>query len=63
LIFPAAGAIVCLYVWLSLSNNAKIAGFAWLAIGALYLAAITRGFRTAPREWGILAEASGAESP
>jgi hypothetical protein len=62
LIFPAAGAIVCLYVWLSLSNNAKIAGFAWLAIGALYLAAITRGFRSAPRELDMLAEASGTES-
>jgi len=62
LLFPAAGAIVCLYIWLSLSNNAKIAGFCWLAVGALYLAAITRGFRMAPRDLGALVEAPGAES-
>jgi putrescine importer len=62
LLFPAAGALVCLYVWLSLSNNAKIAGFCWLAVGALYLAAITRGFRVAPRDLGALVEAPSAES-
>jgi putrescine importer len=62
LLFPAAGAIVCLYIWLSLSSNAKIAGFCWLAVGALYLAAITRGFRTAPRDLGALVEAPGTES-
>ncbi len=63
LVFPAAGAIVCLYVWLSLSSNAKIAGFAWLGIGAVYLAAITRGFRIAPRALDMLTEGSGTESP
>jgi len=62
LLFPAAGALVCLYIWLSLSSNAKIAGFCWLAVGALYLAAITRGFRLAPRDLGALVEAPGAES-
>jgi putrescine importer len=62
LLFPAAGALVCLYVWLSLSSNAKIAGFCWLAVGALYLAAITRGFRVAPRDLGALVEAPSAES-
>jgi amino acid transporter len=49
LLFPALGALVCTYVWLSLSTNAKLVGFAWLAAGTLYLAMITRGFRIAPR--------------
>jgi len=61
LLFPSAGALVCVYIWLSLSSNAKIAGFCWLAVGALYLGTITRGFRTAPRELGTLVEASHAE--
>lgn len=61
LLFPSAGAVVCLYIWLSLSGNAKIAGFCWLAVGAIYLAAITRGFRVAPRELSTLAEAAGPE--
>jgi len=61
LLFPSAGALVCLYIWLSLSGNAKIAGFCWLAVGALYLGAITRGFRTAPRELNTLVEAASPE--
>jgi hypothetical protein len=36
-------------VWLNLSNNAKIAGFLWLAAGAVYLAVLTRGFRISPK--------------
>ena len=48
LIAPALGAIACTYVWLSLSANAKLAGFIWLGIGLLYLAILTRGFRTSP---------------
>jgi len=61
LMFPSAGALVCLYIWLSLSSNAKIAGFCWLAVGAVYLAGITRGFRTAPRELSTLVEAATPE--
>lgn len=60
LVFPAAGAIVCTYVWLSLSRNAKLVGFAWLAIGAIYLAVITRGFRIGPGVLGTLAAESTA---
>lgn len=62
LLFPSAGALVCLYIWLSLSSNAKIAGFCWLGIGVLYLAAVTRGFRTAPQELNTLVEASSPQS-
>jgi amino acid transporter len=60
LIFPAVGTLVCTYVWLSLSQNAKLVGFAWLATGGVYLAVITRGFRTTPGNLGALA--AGAES-
>lgn len=49
LVFPFLGAAVCGYLWMNLSNNAKVAGFAWLAAGAAYLAILTRGFRTAPK--------------
>jgi amino acid transporter len=45
LIFPAAGALICAYIWMSLTSKAKIAGFAWLGLGAIYLSGLTRGFR------------------
>lgn len=45
LLAPAAGFLVCLYLWLSLSWIAKIAGFAWLAFGVAYGAWKTGGFR------------------
>ena len=50
LLFPAVGVAVCTYIWLSLTWKAQVAGFAWLAIGAIYLAIVTRGFRIPPRE-------------
>ncbi len=56
LISPALGAAVCLYLWMSLSEKAKIAGFIWLAIGAGYLAIITRGFRSTPKSLSSLTE-------
>lgn len=42
---PALGAAVCLYLWLSLSPLAKLAGFAWLTFGVVYGAWKTGGFR------------------
>jgi amino acid transporter len=45
LVAPAAGAAVCLYLWLSLSPLAKIAGTAWLVFGVAYGAWKTGGFR------------------
>ncbi|MGE5645392.1 MAG: APC family permease [Acidobacteriota bacterium] len=53
---PLAGALVCGYVWLSLTNMAKLVGFAWLGLGLVYLAVITRGFRVAPKSLGNLSE-------
>ena len=49
LIFPLAGAVVCIFVWLNLSVKAHVAGFCWLGIGVVYLAVVTRGFRLAPK--------------
>ena len=45
LIFPAIGALVCLYIWMSLTSKAKLVGFGWLGLGLLYLFVLTRGFR------------------
>lgn len=42
---PLAGLAICFYLWLSLRTPAKIAGCVWLAIGFLYGAWKTRGFR------------------
>jgi len=58
LIFPSLGALVCTYLWLSLSMRAKIAGFIWLLIGVAYLLVLTRGFRIAPRELSSLQDAA-----
>ncbi len=53
LVAPLAGALVCAYLWLSLSSAAKTAGFAWLAAGAIYLAVLTKGFRLAPKQMEV----------
>ena len=48
LVFPSIGALVCSYVWMSLSTPAKIVGFIWLGLGIVYLAYLTKGFRKSP---------------
>lgn len=53
LVFPALGALVCIYVWMSLTTKAKFVGFAWMGLGALYLAILTRGFRRPTRSLGF----------
>ena len=58
LVFPLTGAAVCFYVWLNLSTKAQVAGFGWLALGAIYLAIITHGFRIPPRSLSSLKEAN-----
>ena len=35
-LIPICGIAVCLYIWLSLRPQAKIAGFVWLATGCVY---------------------------
>jgi amino acid transporter len=58
-VFPLAGALVCGYVWMNLTNIAKLVGFAWLGLGVIYLAVLTRGFRLPPKSLGNLAEGEG----
>ncbi len=60
LVFPLLGASVCIYLWLSLSSSAKVAGFCWLGLGTVYLAVLTRGFRIRPAALD-LREGSGEE--
>jgi amino acid transporter len=45
LLLPLVGAVVCLYLWLSLSVLAKTAGACWLVFGLIYGAWKTSGFR------------------
>jgi amino acid transporter len=40
-----AGFLICLYIWMSLSMKAKVAGGIWLACGLIYGAVKTKGFR------------------
>jgi amino acid transporter len=49
LVAPALGAAVCIYVWMSLSTNAKLVGFLWMGVGLLYLGLLTRGFSARPK--------------
>jgi amino acid transporter len=58
LVFPLLGALVCSFVWIHLTAKAQLAGFGWLALGALYLTGMTRGFRVAPRTLRSLEEGS-----
>lgn len=45
LIVPVLGFTICLYLWLSLGNIAKIVGLCWLTTGILYGAYRTSWFR------------------
>lgn len=60
LVLPLVGVAVNAVLWINIDNSAKILGFAWLGIGAIYLAVITRGFRSVPRS--IPAEEEAATS-
>jgi putrescine importer len=42
---PVAGFAICFFIWLHLSALAKIAGGVWLAVGIIYGAIRTGGFR------------------
>lgn len=53
-LFPLFGASVCVYVWFSLSADAKTAGFTWLAAGLAYLAFLTKGFSRPVGEMELL---------
>lgn len=45
---PLAGAVIDFYLLMYLDGRAKIIGLAWLALGVIWLAWLTRGFRQPP---------------
>jgi amino acid transporter len=45
---PGLGFAICLVIWLGLGNLAKIVGCVWFAVGLIYSAVRTRGFRLEP---------------
>jgi putrescine importer len=48
ILLPLAGFVFCTVIWWNLNPLAKTAGGIWFALGLIYLAATTRGFRSAP---------------
>ena len=44
---PAAGFLICLLLWSSLSWHAKLLGGVWMVVGTAYGAYNTRGFKSA----------------
>ncbi|GAA1550285.1 MULTISPECIES: APC family permease [Brevibacterium] len=50
-VMPAIGAILTGVLWVSLHETALIGGAIWLAIGVIYLAVLTRGFKRTVRSF------------
>ena len=48
LVVPALAFLFCFWIWWSLPKPAQIAGGIWFAVGVLYAAIQTRGFRRRP---------------
>lgn len=48
LVLPAIGILINVVLWAGIDTPAKLLGLAWLAVGAVYLAVISRGFRVYP---------------
>jgi amino acid transporter len=46
-LMPSSGFLICLLLWLNLSRPAMLAGSIWMAVGILFGAWKTRGFRSA----------------
>ena len=42
---PVLGFVICLFIWAHLSRSAMILGAVWMAVGILYGAWRTKGFR------------------
>jgi putrescine importer len=53
LLLPLVGVALTGWLWTSLSGQAIKVGLIWLAVGAIYLAAITRGFTRQPPQMDI----------
>lgn len=50
-VMPGIGAILTGVLWASLHGTALIGGLIWLAIGVVYLAVLTRGFKRTVRSF------------
>ncbi|MEL7657789.1 MAG: amino acid permease, partial [Bacillota bacterium] len=48
LLLPALGFIICFYLWIHLSSTALTVGGSWLAVGIIYAAITTKGFKIKP---------------
>ena len=53
IVLPLAGAVIDFYLLLNLDGRAKVIGLIWLALGVVWLAWLTRGFREAPPQLSI----------
>jgi putrescine importer len=49
LLSPAFGFIFCLAIWIFLPNPAKVVGGIWCAVGFIYVAVTSKGFKRAPK--------------
>jgi amino acid transporter len=49
IVLPLTGFLFCASIWWNLNVLAKIVGGAWFALGLIWLAATTSGFRQSPR--------------
>ena len=47
-VLPLIGFAFCALIWWNLNSLAKTVGGIWFALGIIYVAIKTRGFRTAP---------------
>jgi amino acid transporter len=47
---PAVGVVLTLWLWTSLSGTTFVVGLAWVAVGLIYLAGLTRFFTRRPPE-------------
>jgi putrescine importer len=50
ILVPVAGFLFCAAIWWSLPSLAKYIGAAWVVLGIVYLAVLTKGFRQPPAQ-------------
>ena len=52
-VLPGIGTLLCAWLWTSLSRTTFEVGLVWVAIGLVYLAVLTKGFRQPAPELGF----------
>ena len=60
---PLVGAAITLYLLLNLDGTAKLIGIAWLVLGVVWLAWLTRGFRQPPPQLSLDEGATATDEP